>query len=125
MLPKKYRLTKTKDIEEVVKKGRLLRGKFLSLHYLKLNTINSDKANSSLKIAISAGIKYSKRAVDRNLIRRRISAALEPLLQGKQTKEPAYVLFSVGRLNKDNYPDNFFAEISEEVKLLLNKAGIL
>lgn len=65
MLPQKLRLNKTKDIENVSKKGKSIGSKFFVLKYLP----NSSK-NSRIGFVIST--KISKKAVERNKIKRQM-----------------------------------------------------
>lgn len=68
-LPKKNRLKKKKDFEEVFKKGKAFRGNFLFVRYLK-----NDLQFPRFAFIISA--KVSKKAVVRNHIRRYLSEAV-------------------------------------------------
>lgn len=65
MLPKKYRLKKEKDFENVFKKGRLLQNKFLVVRFLKT------KSNFN-RFGIVVSSKVSKKATERNKIKRRV-----------------------------------------------------
>lgn len=65
MLKKENRLNKEKDFKKVFKKGKYLEGDFLLFRYLE-NSLN----NSRFGIIISN--KTLKKAVKRNLIKRRI-----------------------------------------------------
>ena len=62
-LPKKNRLKKKKDFEEVFKKGKAVRGNFLFVRYLK-NSLQFPR------FAFVVSSKVSKKAVARNRIRR-------------------------------------------------------
>lgn len=79
MLKKEFRLSKRKDFEEIKAKGKLKNGELFSVIYIKtlgstdtpLEEGGQDK-KSSLKVAIVVSKKISKKAVDRNLIRRKM-----------------------------------------------------
>jgi len=65
MLPAKYRLAKRKDIGRVMKRGRSFFVKDLTIRLVK-----NDLDNTRLTVVTS--IKISKKAVDRNRIKRQI-----------------------------------------------------
>jgi ribonuclease P protein component len=69
MLVKENRLTKKKDFEEVFKHGKGIKQGFLYLKYKKNNL-------KSCRFGIIVGKNYSKKAVDRNKIKRRIREIL-------------------------------------------------
>ena len=150
MLPKEQRLSKKRDIELVVKRGRWFKGRLLSLKILKLSDLpvilikkeDPDKFKKQLKIAVSAGIKFSKKATDRNRIRRQVFEAVRVLGKTKKFNEGFFLLLTPngtftdntskkieikisGPKNTNNYLNHSFAEISEEIKLLFIKAGII
>ena len=80
MLKKELRLGKRKDFEEIKKKGKLRNGDFFSVigyetppHDCTIPLQSGDfKKDLNLKFAVIVSKKISKRAVDRNLVRRRI-----------------------------------------------------
>jgi len=69
MLSKQYKLKSNSDIARVFKNGKTVKSSFLFLRYRK-----SDLETS--RIAFSIGLKYSKRAVDRNHAKRILRAAV-------------------------------------------------
>ncbi len=69
MLPASFRLTKDADIKRVFEKGRGVFGEVCGLKYAK----NGMKTS---RFAIVVGTKISKKATDRNKIKRRIRAIL-------------------------------------------------
>ena len=73
MLSKKYRLKKKKDFERVYKQGKGIRQDFLFLRAGKNNLENS-------RIGIVVSAKVSKKAVERNLFKRRLREALRKKL---------------------------------------------
>ncbi|MCF7833791.1 MAG: ribonuclease P protein component [Candidatus Pacebacteria bacterium] len=73
MLPKKQRVDK-KSIEEVFSKGRFVNSAYLSLKYLQ------GKSIGAYKISFVAPKAVAKKAVDRNLLKRRGYYVLKNLL---------------------------------------------
>ena len=69
MLSKKHRLTKDKDIQQVLKRGKILFSPFFNLKILKNNL-----QNPRFCIVISTNI--SKKAVTRNRAKRQLRAIL-------------------------------------------------
>lgn len=65
MLPQKFRLNKTKDIENVSKKGKSIGSKFFVLKYLPNSLENS-------RIGFVISTKISKKAIVRNKIKRQM-----------------------------------------------------
>lgn len=80
MLPFKNRLTKKRDIEKVQKIGR-----FVSLDNIALKFIANDVPET--RVGIIVGLKYSKKAVERNkvkrVIRESIQSELKNLIKGQ------------------------------------------
>lgn len=64
MLPKKFRLTKRKDFEKVLAEGKILQGEFFGL------AVSQDERNENPKVGFIISNKVSKKAVERNRIRR-------------------------------------------------------
>lgn len=69
MLPKKNRLKKRKDFERVFKQGKGFKEDFLYLKIVKNNF-------ETTRFAIVVGKNFSKKAVERNKIRRQINEIL-------------------------------------------------
>lgn len=65
MLPKKNRLKKKKDFEQLYRRGKGFKQDFL---FLKVNQNNLKDS----RIGIVVGLKATKKAVERNLIKRRL-----------------------------------------------------
>ena len=79
-LPKKNRLKKKKDFEEVFKKGKAVRGNFLFVRYLK-NSLQFPR------FAFVVSSKVSKKAVARNRIRRLLSETVRVKLKNIQSTD--------------------------------------
>ncbi len=79
MLVKKHRLKSTKEIENVFRQGKSTRSGFLFLKYCENGLSHS-------RLAFSVGIKYSKKATERNkakrLLREEIKHHLHQLTPG-------------------------------------------
>ncbi len=135
MLPKDNTLKKTRDLNLLMKNGRWVSKGFLLIKYLKLSSLASvlipksiqklgqkevDNFKKQLRIAVSVGLKVSKSAVKRNKIKRQLHEVLRPLLKTQNMASGYYLLINTkpGILEKD------FAEISQELKLLLQKTKI-
>lgn len=122
-------LAKKRDFDLLLKHGRWARGLFLDVKVLKLaeklsyapKQEDPDKFVKQLKLAISVGLKISKKAVARNRLKRQVREAARLLLQEFGVNEGFYVLIAPrpAALTKN------FAELSQDLKLLLLKNKIL
>ena len=73
MLPRKHRLATDKDVTRVLRKGRAV---FTNL--LAVKALGNDLGFPRITVVVST--KVNKRAVKRNLIKRRIRSVLEQLI---------------------------------------------
>jgi len=129
MYKKENHLTKVRDFALVLKYGHWINGGFLSLKVLILAKARDyfpkkedvDKFEKQLKIAINVGIKVSKKAVERNRAKRQIREVIRLLMEDSMLKTGFYLFFDA----KPNIKEKDYSEISQEVKVLLNKAGVL
>jgi ribonuclease P protein component len=113
MLPKIYRLRKKKDFENVYKKGRSFKQGFLFLKFL-----NNNSGVSRIGIVVSK--KVALRATVRNLIKRRIRAAVKELVPNiKQGQD--IVISALSGVDKTTD----FRNIKETLEKLLFKAEII
>ena len=129
MLQQVNRLTKVRDFNLVLKNGRWVNGRFLDIKVLELAKIQNlfprkedpNKFKLQLRLAIAVGLKVHKSAVKRNRLKRQIREALRLLLKDGLVKNGYYVLIVAKKdaLEKD------YAEISEEIKLLMSKSRLL
>ncbi len=125
MLKQVNRLKKTRDFNLILKHGQWTRGRFLDIKYLKLaeavNYFPKKEARESfknqLKLAVVVGVKVSKSAVRRNRLKRQTREVVRLLLKDNQLIDGYYLML----LAKKEMLDKTYAEISEEVKVLLNK----
>ncbi|KKS44702.1 ribonuclease P protein component [Candidatus Azambacteria bacterium RIFOXYD1_FULL_42_11] len=77
MLPKMHRLKSSRDFNKVFKGGKTADNLFLKIKFLK-------NRQNVTRFGFIIGIKFSKRAAIRNLIKRRLRAAASSLF--KETK---------------------------------------
>ena len=110
MLKKENRLTKKNDFERVYKKGRGLKADSLFLKILE-----NDK--NFVRIGIVVSKKVSKKAVQRNKIKRRIREVLR-----KIDFKPGFDIILVAY---PNIKDKKFDQIEEEVNYLFKKTKCL
>lgn len=129
MYKKDNHLTKVRDFNLILKHGIWYNSRFLSLKVLDLAksekyfppTADVDKFKKQLKLAINVGLKVSKKAVIRNRAKRLIREAVRLIMVDDRIKEGYYLFF----IAKPEIKEKEYAEISEEVNLLLQRAKVL
>jgi len=107
MIPKTNRLAKKKDFQKVFKKGRLAAGKFL---WLKCQKNDKDGGRAGFVV----GLKVSKKATERNKIKRRLRSAFRRFL-GKMSG------YNVVIGAKPEIKGKKFLEIVRELENLLSE----
>ncbi len=107
MLKKRDRLT-ARDIESL-SLGKSVFGTLVSLRYV---------ASNRSKFSVSVSKKSFPKAVDRNLLRRRIYAVLDDLLA--RIRKPAYVMI----MPKKECMDAPIQVLSADITSLMTKAGL-
>ncbi len=134
MLPKKNRADK-KAIETIFKIGRFISSPNLTLKYLTLTPLLIKEMGEIVRISFIAPKTASKKAVVRNLLRRRGYSVLEKYLDqfptgfvgafilGKKSVE----IFGGRRLARysGNKTYNPILNLENEIKILLNKLNKL
>jgi ribonuclease P protein component len=73
MLPRKHRLTKDKEVVRVLRKGRAVITNLINVKALA-------GAEKTSRATVIVGLKVNKRSTKRNLIKRRLRAALQKFL---------------------------------------------
>jgi len=129
MYKKDNHLTKVRDFSLVLKHGFWINSQFLSLKVLELdkNVIyfpkkeDPEKFKKQLRLAINIGLKVSKSAVVRNRFKRQIKEVLNNQVKEGKIKTGFYLFF----VAKPNIKEKNFAEIREEVELLLQRAKVV
>lgn len=112
MLSKKHRLAKEKDFQEVFKKGKFFAEGFITAR------IKENKLDFS-RFGFVITLKVSKKAVKRNLIRRRLQEAAKSFLG---EIKPGYDVVAIPKADGEN---KTYQEIRDAFKKILRKAGIL
>jgi ribonuclease P protein component len=112
MLLKENRLKKKKDFERVFSQGRNLKGDFLFF-----KTINNKLEDNRIGFIVSK--KVSKKAVERNKIKRRLREILRSITLDNQEKiDGVFITFP-------SIKEKSFEEMKKEVFSLLKKAGLV
>lgn len=112
MLPADFRLRKKTDIDRVWKKGRSFATPIFSLKIARNGLPVS-------RFAVVIGTKISKRAVVRNLAKRRLREAIRPLT-------PYLVAgLDVIVMGRGKIADASFDDISRTIHFALEKSGLL
>jgi len=110
MLPRKYKLKKDNDFKKVFKQGKNYQQEFIRLKILENNLKIS-------RFGLIVGLKISKKAVERNKIKRRLEEVirLKPLKPG----------FDVIILVSPEIVGKNYQIIEQSLTFLLKKAKIL
>lgn len=112
MFLKSKRITKQKDFEKILKKGKGRYTKTLGLKYLK----NGLKFN---RFAVIVGIKVNKKAVQRNKIKRQIKNIL------KNQKYRKIINYDIIVLTLPPINQKTFKEIEKDIIYLLQNQQLL
>lgn len=112
MLPISYRLTKRNDFQKVFENG-----KFFSIGSISL--ICAPNAQETSRIGFVVSKKVSKKAVDRNRIRRILREALRPMVTLLKPGMDAVIMYR----GTDMHPE--FDQMSRLLSQLLKKSNLL
>lgn len=112
MFAKKYRLTKRSDFQSVFKEGKRGFGKFFSIRYRVNNLKNS-------RIAVVASTKVSKKAIERNKLKRQTREIVEFFLPNFEQNLDVIVNILSPSLNKE------YDLLKKDLSLLLKKNKII
>lgn len=129
MFQQENRLRKLRDFNLVLKHGQWVNGQFLDIKYVDLaknqnffpKKEDPESFKKQLKLAISVGLKISKSAVKRNRVKRLIREVLRLLIKEEALKIGFYILV----VAKKNILDKEYADISQEIKVLLQRGKLL
>ena len=111
MLKKKLRVSK-QVFKEAFKKGRFLSSLYLSLRFFRENSLQSSKFSFTVPKSVS------KKAITRNLLKRRGYSAVKKL---KNINNSYVLIFSF----KKGGEKASFSELETEIENLLKKAKII
>lgn len=112
MLAKKNRLRSDKDYKQVHERGRVQTGRFLRIKVVA-------NGLGVVRFGLMIGVKVSKKAVERNKVKRHLREAARVLLPSLAPGSDIVVLARPAACDKS------LAEILNELSLLLQRAGIL
>ena len=129
MFQQENRLRKERDFNLVMKHGYWQNGLLLDIKTFELaknqkffqKKEDPETFSSQLKLAISVGLKFHKSAVVRNRVRRQIREVLRLLIKDDKIKNGYYILV----VAKKAILDKVYADISQEIKVLLSRAKVL
>lgn len=124
MLPTKYRLTKMKDFEILMKEGRFVAGRFLNAKIWKIEPEKYPRrkyTTDDLRIGFAVGLGVSKKAVVRNRLKRQLREVVRLLLKDNKIKHGYHVLV----MAKKEVVGKEYGEIGIEVKSMLQRSSLL
>jgi len=112
MLPRNYRLLAEKDFSKLFRSGRNFSGEYLGMKA-------SRNGLEQTRIGFAIGTKVAKRAVVRNLLKRRLREILRKTLPHLPTG------FDLIIMAKPRSPELSFSELEQAVTALLIRSGII
>jgi ribonuclease P protein component len=118
-LPKPYRLRRRQDFQRVYQQGKRDRGKYLMLRSWRQFPDRQIENLPATRFGISVSQKVSKKAVVRNLLKRRVKAALRQLLP---EIEPGWWVVVIVQASATTCE---YDEILRELKQLLVAAEVI
>ncbi|MDP3784571.1 MAG: ribonuclease P protein component [bacterium] len=112
MLAKKFRLSSRRDIEKVLKKGRILKTDHFSMRFLLNNLVSS-------RLGFIVSAKAARQAVGRNLLKRRAREIIRKKIKNfKKGYDVLFIFFkSASALS--------FSELGDSIGKALVASGIL
>lgn len=111
MLPQKNRLIQDKDFNYIHKKGKFIGERFLAIKFLK----NNFKVS---RFGFLVGTKISKKAVTRNLVKRRLRESVRLKLDNIKTG------YDVIFFTKPEIVEKSYEEIDKVVNNVLSKSNL-
>lgn len=124
MLPQEYRLKRMKDFEILFKEGWFVAGNLLTAKVWRFDVEkykDRDYKVDDLKIGFVVGLKVSKRAVDRNRLKRQMREVVRLLLKEEKIRK-GYMMAIVAKpemLGVD------YETVEQEVLNILKKGNLL
>jgi len=112
MLPRQNRLATDKDFARLFKSGRFFDGPGIGLKAVAAGP-------GVLRLGFAVGVKVAKRAVARNLIKRRLREIVRKRLPSMRTG--CHLVF----IAKPGAADLEFADLEKAVDILLKKSGVI
>ena len=104
MLPLKNRLKSREDFFAVSKQGSFISAGAVSINFLK-------NGKDSARIGFSVGLKFSKKAVERNLVKRKLRAVAGKILP--RLKENIDVIVMVKKISPKVLSKNLMLDLEE------------
>jgi len=113
MLPFKNRLTKRRDIEKLQKGGE-----FFSEANIAVKSVKNGLPET--RIGFAAGLKYSKKAVERNLVKRQLRDIVQKMLP--RVKKGFDVLVMIRKREEEKVR---FEKLEKNIEGVLQKSGLM
>lgn len=123
MLPRPYRLTRTRDFELLFAQGRFVGGAFVTLKFWRIVPELQPRRQlkvTDLKIGILVSKKVSKRAVVRNRLKRQVREAVRLVLKEKGIPVGYLLAFSI----KAEAKDQTYETLESDVRSVLTRARL-
>ncbi len=117
MLPRRFRLRQHWAFPQIYSHGKRRSGSWMGITYLLRRNTGSDPVPSQLAVVVSK--KVSRKAVQRNRVKRQLRAALRPLVP--QLKPGYWIVISA----RGSILTASWDQICQEIRLLLEKARLL
>jgi ribonuclease P protein component len=124
MLPEEYRLKRKKDFEILFKEGKFFNGNFLNAKVWKIESQKYPRRNftpEELRFGFVAGLKVSKKAVERNRIKRQMREIVRLSLKENKFKKGHLVAF----LAKENAVEAQHQDLAADIAFVLKKSGLV
>ena len=112
MLPKENRITKNAEFQRIYKKGEFFGTKLIHFKYLRNNLPNT-------RVGFVIGLKVSKSAVKRNLLKRRMRAIFQLNLDKVKLGYDIAVIVKPGAVEME------YEDIERDMLFALKKMGLI
>jgi ribonuclease P protein component len=114
MLPVQFRLKNRKEFNDIFRQGKMLSNGTLAMKYVRAGT-------KELKIGFSVGLKFSKKALKRNRVKRWLREAVRSLLKNMRTGYKIIFLINP----RFPYEQMSYLLIQENMENLLRKEKLI